>query len=263
MVSEAGLNVSVDGPVARLTLARPDKHNAFDEPLITELSEALARVGDDDAIRVVVLAAQGESFCAGADLEWMRRAAAYDQARNLEDARALARLMHVLDTLPKPTIARVHGAAIGGGVGLVACCDIAVAGEAAVFALSEVRLGLIPSVISPYVVAAIGARASRRYFLTGERFAVAEAHRLGLVHHIAADDDLDQSVEDIVAAVLKGGPAAVAEAKDLVRRVAGGPMDAALIDDTAVRIARVRAGDEAREGIAAFLERRAPSWRDT
>lgn len=249
------------GPVAVVTLDRPGKHNAFDDELIAELTGALRSLEADDATRVVVLAAAGRSFSAGADLNWMRRMAGYSREDNLRDAMQLAALMRTLAHMAKPTLARVQGPAYGGGVGLVACCDIAVASPSASFALSEARLGLVPAVISPYVVAAIGERAARRYFLTGERFDAREAWRLGLVHELARDDaGIDEVVGRIVEALLACGPAAQREAKELVRAVAGHPVTSELIQDTAARIARVRASPEGREGVAAFLEKRRAAW---
>ncbi len=245
--------------VAELTLSRPEVHNAFDDRLIAALTEALEALGADGAVRAVVLAAEGKSFSAGADLGWMKRMASYGEAENLADARALARLMETLDRLPKPTIAKVQGAAFGGGVGLVACCDIAVGSEAARFMLSEVKLGLIPAVISPYVVKAIGQRAARRYFLTAERFDAAQALHFGLLHRVVPAEGLDAAVEELLAALLAAGPAAVAASKDLVFAV-DRPLDAAVIEDTARRIAEIRAGAEGREGVRAFLEKRKPVW---
>ena len=247
--------------VARVTLARPEKHNAFDAGLIAGLTDAFSALAKSPAVRAVILEAAGASFSAGADLDWMREQAQYDEARNLADARKLAGLMHVLDTLPKPTIARVQGPAYGGGVGLVACCDIAVASNHAVFSFTEVKLGLIPAVISPYVIAAIGQRAARRLFLTGERIDAGEAKRLGLVHETVPATELDARVEEILAFLLANGPEAMAAAKDLVFSVADRPIDAALIEDTARRIAQRRASAEGMEGIAAFLGKRRPSWR--
>jgi methylglutaconyl-CoA hydratase len=211
-------------------------------------------------VRVVVLTGAGRSFSAGADLNWMRRTATYGEAENLADARALAELMQTLDQLAKPTVARVNGAALGGGTGLVACCDIVVASERAVFGTTEVRLGLIPSVIGPYVLAAVGPRQARRLMLTGERISAAEAARLGLVHEVVADDRLDAAVDRIAGELLKGGPDAIAAAKALIRDLAGRPISAELIDQTAQRIAALRATPEAREGVGAFLEKRTPGW---
>jgi methylglutaconyl-CoA hydratase len=246
--------------VATLRLNRPEVHNAFNDALIAELTQALRRLDADAAVRAVVLAANGPSFSAGADLQWMRRMAAYSEAENEADARALADLMRTLDRLAKPTVAVVQGAAFGGGVGLVACCDIALAADHATFALSEVRLGLIPAVISPYVMAAIGARAARRYFLTGERFDAAEARRLGLVQEVVPAADLPQASDRILVMLAQGGPVAQAAAKRLVADLAGRPLDDGLVEDTAKRIARIRAGEEGRDGVSAFLEKRKPGW---
>lgn len=255
----SAVRIEIETGIGTVVMDRPDRHNAFDEHVIADLTAAFAKLGADDAVRAVVLRGAGKSFSAGADLDWMRRMAAYDEAANLADARALAALMRTIDMLPKPTVALVHGAAYGGGVGLVACCDIAVATEAASFSLSEVKLGLIPAVISPYVVRAIGARAARRYFLTAERFDAVEARRLGLVHELAASDGLEEAARQVLAALRGNGPAAVRAAKDLVAAVAG-KAPAEVEDDCARRIAGIRAGDEGREGVAAFLEKRKPSW---
>jgi methylglutaconyl-CoA hydratase len=255
----SAIRVETEGGVGTVIMDRPDRHNAFDEHVIADLTAAFARLGQDDAVRAVVLRATGKSFSAGADLDWMRRMAEYDEAANLADARALAALMRTIDTLPQPTIALVQGAAYGGGVGLVACCDIAIATEAASFSLSEVKLGLIPAVISPYVVRAIGARAARRYFLTAERFDPVEARRLGLVHELVAGDGLDEAARQILAALRGNGPGAVRAAKDLVAAVTGRP-PAEVEEDCARRIAAIRAGDEGKDGVAAFLEKRKPAW---
>ena len=255
----SAIRIEIGDGIGTVVMDRPDRHNAFDEHVIAELTAAFTTLGGDDTVRAVVLRGAGKSFSAGADLDWMRRMAAYDEAANLADARALAALMRTIDTLPKPTVALVHGAAYGGGVGLVACCDIAIATEAAGFSLSEVKLGLIPAVISPYVVRAIGARAARRYFLTAERFDAVEARRLGLVHELAAADGLEDAARRILAALRGNGPAAVRAAKDLVAAVAG-KAPAEVEDDCARRIAAIRAGDEGKEGVAAFLQKRKPSW---
>ena len=246
--------------VATVTLNRAEVHNAFNDAIIADLTGVLRRLGDDDKVRAVVLRAEGRSFSAGADLGWMQRMAGYGHAENLVDAGALAELMRVLNFLPKPTVARVQGPAFGGGVGLVACCDIAIASDAASFSLSEVRLGLIPAVISPYVVAAIGEGAARRYFLTAERFGADEALRIGLVHQVVPADQLDSAVDTILIRLSEGGPAAQRAAKDLIFAVAHRPVDAGLIHDTAERIATVRASSEGREGLAGFLEKRKPAW---
>lgn len=246
--------------VVTLTLARPEVHNAFDDQLIAELTHKLRDLDHDAAVRVVILAAEGRSFSAGADLNWMKRMTRYSEAENLRDAVGLASLMRTLSGMSKPTVARVQGAAYGGGVGLVACCDIAIASRSALFSLSEVRLGLIPAVISPYVIAAIGERNARRYFLTAERFDAQEALRIGLVHSVVDDPELDAAVAGIVGELLKGGPKAIAAAKDLIAHVANRPIDQTLAEETAARIAQIRVTPEGQEGIAAFLDKRAPSW---
>ena len=257
----SALAIERQGPLGLVTLNRADRHNAFDDVLIAELTEALQALEAEDGIRVVILAAAGRSFSAGADLNWMKRMAAYSMEDNRRDALALGTLMRTLAQLAKPTIARVQGAAYGGGVGLVACCDIAVATQDAAFSFSEVKLGLVPAVISPYAIAAIGERAARRYFLTGERFEAAEAWRLGLVHELCRDaDDMDEKIGTIVDALLACGPVAQREAKDLVRAVAGRPVTAELIEETAGRIARIRSSPEGREGVGAFLEKRRAAW---
>jgi len=259
-MSQALLLSVDDSGVATLTLNRPDLHNAFDDALIAELTLALRRVEADRRVRVVVLAGAGKSFCAGADLNWMKRMALYSEAENRRDAEALATLMRTLDGLAKPTIAAVLGAAYAGGCGLVACCDIAPAAEAAKFAVSETRLGLIPAVISPYLVAAIGARQARRYFLTAEAFDARDAERLGLVHGVFKADQLATGVRQVCELLVANGPEALAECKTMIARVAKAPLDDALVAETAQRIARIRVGAEGREGIASFLEKRKPRW---
>jgi methylglutaconyl-CoA hydratase len=244
-----------------VTLNRPEVHNAFDDRLIADLGRTFERLGADAAIRCVVLAGAGPSFSAGGDLAWMRRMAAFDEAHNIADARALAELFETLNHLPKPSIAMVHGACFAGGVGLVACCDIAIATDDAVFAISEVRLGLVPSALSPYVVAAIGAQAARRYFLTAERFSAAEARRLGLVHETGTPEACAATLERLLAALATGGPGAQARAKALIFDVAERPVTPAITALTALRIAEARASAEAREGLAAFFEKRKPAWR--
>lgn len=250
---------SIDGGVASVTLNRPKVHNAFDDAMIAELTGVFRELAGDPAVRCVVLRGAGKSFCAGADLAWMRRMAGYGRDENLADAKALADLMQTLDALPRPTVALVHGPAFGGGVGLVACCDIAVASAAARFCLSEVRLGLIPAVISPYVVGAIGPCASRRYFLTAETFGPDESRRLGLVHDVVPEAALEEAGAAIIDALKRGGPAAQTAAKALIADVSHRPA-AELAQDTARRIAEIRASDEGREGISAFLEKRRPAW---
>lgn len=250
------------GPVASLVLDRAQVHNAFDDALIADLTAALEALDADVDVRVVVLTGAGSTFSAGADLNWMQRMAAADEATNRDDALGLARLMRTLNFLGKPTIARVNGAAYGGGVGLVACCDLAIGVAQAKFALSEVKLGLVPAVISPYVVAAIGARHARRYFVSGEVFDAAEAHRIGLLHQLVGSDDLDAAVERAVHFLLKGGPIAQREAKRLALAMAGAtPESAAATDaDNAALIARLRVSPEGQEGIGAFLGKRAARW---
>ena len=254
------LVVELRNGVALIGLNRPEVHNAFDETLIAELTDALRAADADPAVRAVILLGAGRSFCAGADLNWMRRMSGYGKAENLADARALATLLSTLASLGKPTIARVHGNAFGGGVGLVACCDIAIGAQEASFALSEAKLGLIPATISPYVVEAIGARQARRYFVTAERFTAAEAYRIGLLHDIAPLGELDARINDVLGALLLAGPNAQAESKKLVRAVGHRPVDAKVIEATARHIAAVRASPEGREGVAAFLGKRAAAW---
>ncbi|MEO5862157.1 MAG: enoyl-CoA hydratase/isomerase family protein [Burkholderiales bacterium] len=246
--------------ILTITLNRPDIHNAFDDRLIDELMQALRSAAQNPDVRLVVLTGTGKSFSAGADLNWMRRMAVYTEEENYHDAMALGELMGTLNRLPKPTIARVNGSAYGGGVGLIACCDIAIGVTEAQFALSETKLGLIPAVISPYVVAAIGEKKSRRYFLTGERFSAAEARAFGLLNEIVPADQLDLAVTRVAALLLEAGPIAQAEAKDLISAVAHRPVTDSLITDTAERIARVRISPEGQEGLAAFLDKRKPNW---
>ncbi|MFC4161525.1 enoyl-CoA hydratase/isomerase family protein [Chitinimonas lacunae] len=246
--------------VATLLLNRPERHNAFDDVLIVALTEALQKLDADPAVRVVVLAAQGKNFSAGADLGWMQRMAGYAEADNLADARKLAQLMETLDRLSKPVIGAAQGATFGGGVGLIACCDLVVASNDAQFCLSEVKLGLIPAVISPYVVRKIGVAAARRYFLTAERFSASEAQRFGLVHELAPADELPSLSHALAEHLLANGPQALAAAKRLIHDIADRPIDAELIDDTARRIAAIRVGAEGQEGLKAFLEKRPPNW---
>ena len=255
--------VAVDGAVATVTLNRPHAHNAFDDALIAALTQTLEGLAARDDVRVVVLAGRGKSFCAGADLAHMKKAAGFSEEENVADARALARLLMVLGGLSKPTVALVHGAAYGGGVGLVSACDIALAAEGASFALTEVRLGLIPAVISPFVIRAIGDSHARRLMLTGERFGADTALRIGLVHEVVPAETLEARGAEVVTALLQGAPDAQRRAKDLIDAVSGRPVDEALACDVARRIAAARASDEGKEGIAAFLEKRAPKWRST
>lgn len=250
----------VSGGIARIRLARPELHNAFDAALIAELTAALTTAGVDPSVRAVVLESAGASFSAGADLNWMRGMAAASEADNREDALALARLMRTLDELPKPTLARVHGAAFGGGVGLVACCDIAIGVPEAKFGLTESKLGLLPAVISPYLVAAIGARNARRYFATAEIFDAAEALRIGLLHQVVAAQALDAAIDRQLDLLLKAGPIASATAKALVRDVSSHADGARHDADNAALIARLRVSPEGQEGLSAFLEKRKPNW---
>ena len=254
------IEVSLRNAVATVVLNRPDVHNAFNEVLIAELTAALRALDADRAVRAVVVAGAGASFCAGADLNWMKQMAGFSPRQNLADAEALTAMLATLDALSKPTIARVHGAAFGGGAGVVACCDIAIGAQNASFAFSEARLGLIPAAISPYVVAAIGVRAARRYFLTAERFPAAEAYRLGLLHELTSAEELDTRIGEVLAALLIAGPRAQAECKALLRAIVNRPPDARVIADTARRIARVRASAEGKEGVAAFLGKRKAAW---
>lgn len=254
------LQLHRDGPVARLRMTRPQVHNAFDAELIADLTGALEQIAVDVDLRVLVLEAEGASFSAGADLNWMRGMATASEEANRIDSLALARLMRTLDELPKPTIARVQGAAFGGGVGLVACCDIAIAAEGARFGLTESKLGLLPAVISPYVIAAIGPRQARRYFATAETFDAAEALHIGLLHEVVHADALDAAVQAQVGLLLKAGPVASASAKQLVRAVCA-HADGSLHDaDNAALIARLRVSPEGHEGLAAFLDKRTPTW---
>ena len=255
------LAVEQQGPIGLVTMNRPERHNAFDDALIAELTEALRSIEAEDAIRIVVLSGAGKSFSAGADLNWMKRMAGFSMEENRRDAMGLATLMRTLAHLRKPTIARVQGAAFGGGVGLVACCDVAIATHNATFALTEAKLGLIPAAISPYVVSAIGEREARRYFLTAERFSAAEAFRIGLVHDLVADEGaLDDRIGEVVDSMLSCSPAAQLAAKELIRAVANRPVTSELIQDTAERIAKIRSSPEGREGVAAFLEKRRALW---
>jgi methylglutaconyl-CoA hydratase len=247
--------------VARLTLNRPEKHNAFDDQIIASINTALEDVAARDDVRVLVVAAEGRSFSAGADLGWMRRMAELDYDGNLADARRLAAMLARLNSMPMPVVARVNGPAFGGAVGLVACCDMAVATERATFALSEVKLGLIPATIGPYVVRAMGERAARRYFLTGEPLSAHRAQALGLVSEVVAEAELDPTVTGLVETLLANGPEAVAAAKRLVAEVAGRPIDSALIEHTSELIAERRVSAEGQEGLGAFFEKRKPHWQ--
>lgn len=249
--------------VAWIWMSRPDLRNAFDETLIRELTEAVVSLGKDPSVRVIVLAGHGKSFSAGADLNWMKRQGAASLEENTTDARQLARLFAVLSECAKPTVARVDGAAMGGGMGLAAACDVCIASDRAFFATSEVRLGLIPSVISPYVIRAIGARQAFRYFQTGERIPAARAREIGLVHEVADAEELDNAVEEIIDSLLSGGPLAQAAATMLIRDVENRAHTPELHERCAVGIAELRASSEAREGLTAFLEKRRPAWMES
>ncbi len=258
----SALHQQRDGAITRLTLDRPSVHNAFDAALIAELTEALEAVDRDESVRVVVLTGSGSTFSAGADLNWMRAMAGADESTNREDSLRLAALMRTLNFLSKPTIARVNGSAYGGGVGLLACCDVAIGGESAKFSLSEVKLGLVPAVISPYVIAAIGMRQARKLFVSGEVFSAAQAARIGLLHEAVADDALDAAVDKSIHWLCKGGPVAQREAKLLALRCAGMTLESAQrIDaENAQLIAGLRVSREGQEGLGAFLDKRAPAW---
>ncbi len=241
-------------------LNRPEVRNAFNEAMIAELRQAFEELGRDDSVRAVVLAGRGPAFCAGADLSWMKRMADFSEAENRADAAGLAAMLQAIDTCPKPVVARVHGPCYAGGMGLVAACDIAVASHEAEFCVSEVKLGLIPAVISPYLLRAIGARAARRWFLSAEKLRAGEAWRLGLVHELTEPDELDAQISVLLGALVSNSPAAQREAKRLIRDVESRTIDAALLDDTAGRIATIRASADGREGVRSFLEKRKPSW---
>ena len=254
------LGIAREGKTATVTLNRPDTRNAFNEETIAELTRAFRELGADDELRAIVLAANGPAFCAGADLNWMKKMAGYTHAENHADALQLAEMLRTIYLCPKPVVAKVQGDCYAGGMGLVAACDIIVAVDEANFCLSEVKLGLIPATISPYVIKAMGENASRRYFLTAERFSAGEALRIGFAHEVVAADALDAKVAEIVKALVNNSPNAVRQAKALVRDVVGKTVDDALLADTAERIAHIRASEQGREGVASFLEKRKPNW---
>lgn len=257
---QASLEIERSGAIATVWMNRPAVHNAFDADLIAELTAAFFRLDADPAVRVVVLGGRGRSFSAGADLNWMKEAAAASAEDNHADALALATMLRVLAELSKPTVARVQGAAIGGGLGLACACDLCVAASDALFATAEVRFGLIPAAIGPYVIRAIGPRQAARYVLTAERIGAPRAAELGLAHEVVAPERLDARVAELCAALVQGGPAAQAAAKRLLRDLAHQPVDDALVADTARRIADLRVTAEAKEGLAAFLEKRPAGW---
>ena len=256
------LLLEFDAGIATVTLNRPEVRNAFNDEVIAELTAVFLELGHRTEVRCVVLAANGPAFCAGADLNWMKRMAGYTRDENINDASALARMLEVIYNCPKPTVARVQGDVYAGGVGLVAACDMAVAADSAHFCLSEVRIGLIPATISPYVIRAMGPRAAHRWFLTAERFDAAEAHRIGLVHEVVAPGALDATLAGLARSLVQAGPDAVSACKRLVQDVAGRTLTPALVQRTVEGIADIRASEEGREGIRSFLEKRKPSWVD-
>jgi methylglutaconyl-CoA hydratase len=256
----SSLDIQRDGAVAHVFLNRPEVRNAFNDAVIGELTAAFTALGQDSTLRAIVLGGHGKAFCAGADLSWMRAMADYSWEQNRADAQALADMLYTVWRCPVPVVGRIHGDCYAGGVGLAAVCDVLVASEAAGFCLSEAKLGLLPGTISPYVIRALGEQASRRYFVTAERFSAAQAHALGFVHELCTAESLDARVDEIVAALCANGPMAVRACKQLVQDVAGAPLDEALRAETARRIADIRASDEGREGVQAFLNKRKPSW---
>jgi len=255
------LDIQIQGRVARVFLNRPEVRNAFNDRVIVELTEAFRRLGADSGIRAIVLGGHGKAFCAGADLSWMRSMAGFDWEQNRGDAQVLAEMLWELDRCPLPVVGRVQGDCYAGGMGLAAVCDVLVAAQGVHFCLSEARLGLLPATISPYVIRAMGAQQARRYFLTAERFSAEQARAMGFVHEVVAPEALEPRVGEIVAMLVDNGPAAVKACKQLVHDVAGAPITAELRAETARRIADIRASDEGREGVQAFLNKREPAWR--
>lgn len=260
-INDAVLYQKDDKGLATVTLNRPEIHNAFDDEIIAKLTDIFRQIDRDSSIRVMVLQSNGKSFCAGADLNWMKRMVNYSYEQNLADANALATMLHTLYNLSKPTIAKIQGAAFGGAVGLVACCDIAIASRLSKFCLSEVKLGLIPATISPYVIDALGARVAKRYFMTAEVFSARRARRLGLLSEAVGEEDLDGSIETLVEQIISNGPSAVAAAKQLVFDVKDETLSEELIEKTSLRIATTRVSVEGQEGLNAFLQKRPPAWR--
>ena len=254
------LTLTVEGAVATITLTQPEIRNAFSDEVIAEITQAFRTAGERPDVRAIVLAAEGPAFCAGANLNWMRRMADYTREENVQDAGMLAEMLRVIYACPKPTIARVQGDVYAGGVGLVACCDIAVSADHVNYCLSETKIGLIPATISPYVIRAMGARAAHRYFLTAERFNAAEALRIGFVHEVVHADELDAKVDTVLKNLLSASPNAVREAKKLVQDVAEREINAQLIAQTVECIADIRASEEGREGVQSFLAKRKPAW---
>ena len=257
------LQLAAQHGVGVIWMNRPEVRNAFNETMIAELTQAFESADADKSIRAVVLAGHGPAFCAGADLNWMKKMSGYTLKENHADAMQLAKMLNTIYTMNKPTVARVHGPAFAGGMGLVSACDIAIAAQGAEFCLSEVKLGLTAATISPYVVAAMGERYARRYFLSAERFTAAEAFRIGLVHDLAPIDELDVTINALLAHLLAASPAAIAASKELIRAVARAPIDENMIVDTATRIALARASADGKEGVRAFLEKRKPAWIET
>jgi methylglutaconyl-CoA hydratase len=256
----SNLTLTVEVHRATVTLTRAEMRNAFNDAVIAELTQVFTELGQREDVRAIVLAAEGPAFCAGADLNWMRRMADYSREENVVDAGKLAEMLRVIYTCPKPTVARVQGDVYAGGMGLVACCDLAVSVDTAGFCLSEVKLGLIPATIGPYVARAMGARAAHRYFLTAERFSAAEAHRIGFVHEVVPVERLNAQVDELVKALTSAGPTAVRACKQLVQDVAEQAIDATLIDHTVQGIADIRASAEGKEGVQSFLQKRKPHW---
>jgi len=254
------LKISITHRVGVVWMTRAEVRNAFNETTIAELTETFRSLGADPGVRAIVLAGEGPAFCAGADLDWMRRMSRYSHDENRDDAMKLATMLRTIHECPKPVIARVHGPAFAGGVGLVAACDVAIASLTAEFCLTETKLGLIPATIAPYVIRAMGANQARRYFLTAEKFDASEAFRIGLVHNIVPPDELDATVNEMLGALMLTSAQAVTEAKRLVRDLAFRPIDDAVVADTAERIAAIRQSSDGREGIASFLEKRKPRW---
>ncbi len=255
------IEYKAENAVATITLNRPEVHNAFNEDVIAQMTGLFVKAAKDDGVRAVVLRGNGKSFSAGGDLNWMRKSANYTYDENVADARNLGTLLKTINTLPKPTIALVQGNAFGGGVGLAACCDIVIAEEGAQFCLSEVRIGLIPSIIAPYVVAAMGSRQARRYFMTAERFDAQKAKEIGFAHEVCPPGGLDVALEKILSALMDGAPGAQRRGKRLLLDIIGRPVDDAMVEHTVVQIAEARASEEGREGLSAFLNKTAPGWR--
>ncbi|WP_442762665.1 enoyl-CoA hydratase/isomerase family protein [Malikia spinosa] len=256
----SNLTINVEAHRATVTLTRPELRNAFNDEVIAELTQAFTELGARDDVRAIVLAAEGPAFCAGADLNWMRRMADYDREQNLTDAGRLAEMLCVIYHCPKPVVARVQGDVYAGGMGLVACCDIAISADSAHYCLSETRLGLVPATISPYVIRAMGPRAAHRYCLSAERFDAAEALRIGFVHEVVPAEQLDSRIDAVVKALVNASPAALRACKRLLQDVAQREIDAALIAQTVEAIADIRASTEGREGVQSFLQKRQPAW---